>query len=42
MEWYHVIAMTFGNIAWVLPMCLWMRSEGKTFRNKLKDLKEKK
>lgn len=32
MEWYHVIAMIFGNVAWSLPMFLWLRSEANSDR----------
>lgn len=35
MEWYHVVAMIFGNVAWSLPMFLWLRSESNADRRDL-------
>ena len=29
MEWFHVLAIVFGNAAWTLPMWLWARSESR-------------
>jgi hypothetical protein len=35
MDWYQVIVIIFGNIAWVLPMFLWLRSEANSDRKEL-------
>jgi len=29
MEWLQVLLMTFGNIAWILPLFLWTRAEAR-------------
>lgn len=30
MEWYHVLSIVFGNLAIVLPLWLWARSESRS------------
>ncbi len=30
MEWTHVMALLFGNLAIILPLWLWSRSESRT------------
>jgi hypothetical protein len=30
MEWTQVLVLVFGNIAWMLPLWLWNRSESRT------------
>lgn len=32
MEWYHVVAMIFGNAAWSIPLFLWLRTEANSDR----------
>lgn len=29
MEWYHIFAIILGNVTWVLPVFLWVRSESR-------------
>lgn len=29
MEWYQVLAVVLGNVAWILPLFFWVRSESR-------------
>lgn len=29
MEWYHVVSIVLGNVTWILPLFLWVRTESR-------------
>jgi len=29
MDWLQILVIVFGNVAWVLPLLLWIRSESR-------------
>ena len=35
MDWYQVLAIMFGNLAWILPLFIWARSESNSDRRDL-------
>lgn len=38
MSWIQVLVIAFGNLAWVLPMFLWLRSEANADRRDIVNL----
>ncbi len=37
MDWLQVLVIIFGNVAWVLPLWLWSRSESNADRREIRE-----
>jgi len=38
MTWIQILVIAFGNLAWVLPLFMWMRSEANADRRDIVNL----
>ncbi len=37
MDWLQIIVLLFGNVAWVLPLWMWSRSESNADRREIRE-----